>query len=182
MGFNPFKKPPWKKGGIFNPRGKGPNPVHYVREIKNKAEDVKDEVEDQVSDIAEEVKDEIEKIIKSAVGQAFGSALSFAAKELKNNAGILKSFSITIDFSLFSKMLGGGVTLSWGNVGKDFVTLAEKVYQASKNPPRDRGRIKEFIKLVAPDEVSFQVSAVSIGLDADEAIDRADHYLGKIGL
>ena len=149
--------------------------------VKQKVEEGLKKIEDLAEDIAKKVKKDLHDFVQSQIGKAFKSALEFAWQRVKKTK-VLKSFGISIDLAIFTSMVGGGISISWDNIGDDKEILLKKIGSLSSSPPTSKEAIKDFIKVLAPDTVVFTVSAFSIGLGVDEAIDEVDVWCNKIGL
>ena len=149
--------------------------------IKDLPSEVKDEAKKIVNEAAKEFKKEFHDLVQSQIGKAFKSALEFAWQRVKKTK-VLKSFGISVDLAIFTSMVGGGISISWDNIGDDKEILLKKIGSLSSSPPTSKEAIKDFIKVLAPDTVVFTVSAFSIGLGVDEAIDEVDTWCNKIGL
>lgn len=159
-----------------------------INNIKNKIEHLPNEIgelKDKLQDIPKELKDELEKALGSAVGAAIKKGLSFGYKELKDNISILKGISVNVDFSVFTSLLSGGFKVGWGGF-KERLDRAEKLAKVigdhkNKNL-RKRSDIIEFTKIIIPDGLAVNVSAVELDIDPFEGLDRFNYYLGKIGV
>jgi len=152
-----------------------------IDKVKDKVEDTADEAKDEVKKIAKEGRKEIQGLLKSQIATVFKVALNEAYAVLKRTK-VVKSFGININFALFTKLVGGGFKIKWNDVGEDKEELLTKIGHLSSSPPTTRSEIKEFIKLLAPDDVEVQISAFEIGLGVDEALDEIDSMLSKVGV
>jgi len=148
--------------------------------VKRKVEEGLKKIDDLTEEIARKVKKDFHDFVQSQIGKAFKRALEFAWQRVKKTK-VLKSFGISVDFAVFTNMVGGGISISWDDVGDDKEILLKKIGSLSSSPPTSKEAIKDFIKVLAPDTVVFTVSAFSWGLSADEAIDEVDHWCNEIG-
>ena len=157
-------------------------------DLKGKLEHLPNEIGDlknKIEHLPEEAKEEIEKLIKAGVGAAVKSALEFGYHELKDNIDILESFAIEPDFSLFTSLIGGGFSFSWGEFSKRLEKaemLVRAIGDAKNQTFQTRTQIINLAKIVGPDKIGVKVSAVSLGINVVKGLDRLDHYLNKAGV
>lgn len=199
-----FSKPPWEKGGVFNPHGKGPIPNFKPPDIPDPG-DIADKIK-------REVLEEVPHMIEKTVTKQFPKLLEEGAEDLvrvlrnyaKDNIikeveqfGKNKMFSVarvvtesgqkinslvpTTGFSVSASIAGNGVTVSWD--GQEQVSSVLDEIRSSLDDNRiSTGELKKIMEKAAPSSVDFQCGGtLTLALVAGTEIDigMQTSYRGK---